>query len=768
MALRKKVLALVLAGIVQNVFAAEMEMDLEEPQSTQEALMEVTVNSTRQASWTLTKIGRDGDAWVKRSDLQSWGVRLSEGSPLLALAPDAYIRLNSVPGVFAKVDKATSKLAVEVQPSLLNRHDFHAIPTGQPPTPSPLAAFMNYDLQGYQANGPAAIRASTETGMVYDNTVTRSAFLTTKSGDHTWNLRLDSNLTADFPSNKTSVQLGDTFVKLGNNNDALRVAGLAWGTDFSITPAFVTVPLPTVSNFIATQGTVDLYVNGGKTQQLNVPGGPFVIAQVPVTTGAGQLTVVTHDLLGRTQTITQSYYIAPQMLAKGLSSWDAEIGTPRESYGMTNSDYAGILAAAGQRYGVSDRITAQWRIEGDGRGAAFSTQALALTPGNGLITAGPYCSMEARHGGCTYDLSYEYDLKRYGYGVDMSYTAHGFAPVAADLRTPPPRWQMLAHAQTVAPRNIGIAVSATARQEASGAHTQILNVSGSKTFANRGHLDLIVSNLYGTSKSSYVALIYTKSIDRENSYSASGYSSNGSLGEEVSLQRNLPIGEGYGYNLRAAHDSATTLQANAQWNGDVVTLSAATQHAGDRSASSADVSGAALWTSGEFALARRLDRGFAVIQIGDLANVPIYVNGQRLTRTDATGVAVLPDLQPFVLNKVAIDPTSLPMSLDIPETRFGVTTFRRGGVFIDIPVLLAATVHLRMPDGSVVPAGAHVRTLRGMTPVGTEGLAYLEGKEGDNALEVEWTGGQCLTHLKLPAVLVPGGDDTVELLCTVQ
>ncbi len=744
--------ALLLCGVVCAVPA---------PAAAQEALLEVSVNGTRQADWSLLEIAADGTVWVRRADLQRWGVQLAEDSPLARLAADAFVRLNQVPGVSATVDRSVSRLDVTVQPALLRSHGYKAGAAAPVPTHSPPGAFVNYDVSATRTAGADLLRAATETGVVAGNWVARSAWSATAQNEGGKNLRLDSNLTADFPRTRTSLQVGDTFARLGTNADAVRVGGVSWGTDFSITPTFITVPLPNVSNLTGAPGTVDLYVNGSKTQQLNVPGGPFTIAQVPVTTGAGELTVVTHDLLGRTQTLTQSYYIAPQMLQAGLSAWDAQVGAKREGYGLRAGDYRGLLAAAGERYGVSDRLTAQWRVEGDETGAAVGAQWLALTPHSALVTVAPSCSDAAGGTGCLLDLAYERDSLSHGYGLDVSAGTPHYTPVAAALRAAPQRFQVFSHAQAALPYAVSVTLGGTWREEITGAHTLSVNFALGKTFVGRGHLDLGVSRFTGPVASSYVTLIYTQSVGQERSVSATASVSDGRAGGAATVQKSLPAGDGFGYTLRAARDTVTGADAIAQWNGDAVAVAALAQSQAGQSAQGIEVSGAALWFDRAVFLARRLDESFAVVDAPGLAGIPVYLNGQPVTHLDADGHAVLPDVRPYETNKVALDLTRVPLSLDVPQALFDVVPYRHGGVVVDVPVQLSATLRLRLPDGGWVPAGARVLQGHGSTPVGTEGTAFVAGTRGDHTLDVQWHDGRCRAHLRLPVVEA----DRVELAC---
>lgn len=743
MATRAWVCALILGGFSRSALPAEAL------EAADEALLEVTVNGETQPDWALVKLTRDGKPWVQRMELQSWGIQLADNSGYARLPRDALLPLNELPGVEAMVDRAQSRLQVDVQPALLTKHEFHSPVSIPQATASPLGAFFNYDLGAARYSGSNQLRALTELGIVHGDWVARSSWYATAASGQAANLRLDSNVTVDSPATRSSLQWGDTFARLGTNAEAVRIAGMSWGTDFSVTPTFITVPLPTFSNIAATPGTVDLYVNGAKTQQLSVPGGPFSVSNIPVTTGAGELTVVTHDLLGRAQVFTQSYYISPQMLQAGLTAWDFQLGSKRLQYGIVNNLYSGWLAAGGERYGVTDRLTAQWRVEADETGAAASAQWLALTPGNALLSLGPTCGATGRFG-CQLSAGYELDRYRFGYGLNVGYSTTGYVPVAAAERTPTARWQLTPHVQASGPYGINLMLGGTWREIPGQPRTIDLNFTAGKNFLGGGHLDLVFSTVRGGFNSSYLWLIYTHGIDRERSVSATAYAANGQSGAATTLQRNLPAGDGYGYMLRAAQDSVSSVDASAQWNSDSFAAAATAQRQGGRTALSAEISGAAVWLANDVLAARRVDGSFAVVHAQSLPGLLIYVDEQPVAHTDANGNAVLAKLRPFEVNRIDLDPTALPLSLAVPQMRFEVTPYRRGGVYVDIPVRLSATVRLRLTNGQAVPAGARIQQQGGTAPVGTEGMAYVEGLAGDNVLQVEWEGGQCQAHLHLP------------------
>jgi outer membrane usher protein len=754
--------ALMFGSICQQSWALAVLAD-----GAQDALLEVTVNGDKQQAWSLVKLNGDGSPWAKASDLQSWGIPLAALSGSVPPEPEAFVSLNELPGVHATVDRADSELIVDVQPALLHAHEIHLDRVSPRPTASPPAVFFNYQIGAERQADIDQLRAATELGWSYANWVASSAWYETAGDGPRDSLRLNSTLTADYPAAQSTLQLGDTYATLGTSAAAVRIAGVSWGTNFSITPNFISFPLPTVSNVAATLDAVEVYVNGVKTQNLTVPGGPFTISDLPVSTGAGEVTVVTHDLQGHAQSFTQSYYVSPQMLQAGLMAWDFQLGAKRLDYGTDSNDYAGWVASGGERYGISDKLTAQWHIDADDTGAALGAQWLAVAPNDALLTLSPGCSAVAGAVGCLVAAGYERQLTVLSYGTEAQVATPHYTPVAAALLPTTPRWQVYSHIQGGGVFGTSLSLGGTWCEAASDAHTLNLNLTASKTWIGAGHIDLVFNRtLGGSAASSYVALIYTYRIDNHHSASASTFSNNGQAGAEATLQRNAPAGDGFGYLVRAGEDGSVEGFASAQWNGDKSSLSGIAEREGTASSVSGQVSGAVLWFGDDVFVTRRLDRSFAVVHAENLADIPVYLDNQPVTHTDRAGLAVLPGLRPFEANGVDLDLTTVPASLDTPQTHFDAIPYRRGGVFVEVPVRLGASIKLMLETGKPVPAGARILGAKGGAPVGNDGNAYIEGVAGNNALQVTWAGGQCHSVLRLPVTSRTDAlDDVVRLAC---
>ena len=79
--------------------------------------------------------------------------------------------------------------------------------------------------------------------------------------------------------------------------------------DFAVRPDLVTYPLPQFAGEAAVPSSVDLFINGYKSESALLQPGPYTLTNVPFINGAGEAVVVTTDALGRQVSTTVPFYV---------------------------------------------------------------------------------------------------------------------------------------------------------------------------------------------------------------------------------------------------------------------------------------------------------------------------------------------------------------------------------------------------------------------------------------------------------------------------
>ncbi len=175
--------------------------------------------------------------------------------------------------------------------------------------------------------------------------------------------------------------------------------------------------------------------------------------------------------------------------------------------------------------------------------------------------------------------------------------------------------------------------------------------------------------------------------------------------------------------------------------------------------------GGATLLDGMLRASRRIDGSFAVVDVGGIADVPVYLENQLVAHTDASGRALLPNLLSYDINRISIEPQDLPLNTAIESRQMEIRPAYRSGVVARFPVQRTSpgTFSLVREDGQPVPAGATVRFNGGTFKVALNGLTYVTTLDHGASGTVEWKGGSCVFQVQLPF-----GDDPLPDLGTVR
>jgi outer membrane usher protein len=164
--------------------------------------------------------------------------------------------------------------------------------------------------------------------------------------------------------------------------------------------------------------------------------------------------------------------------------------------------------------------------------------------------------------------------------------------------------------------------------------------------------------------------------------------------------------------------------------------------------------GALVLTDGHLFATQRQNESFALAEVAGYGGVGIGLGNHVLTRTDASGVALIPMLVPYQRNSVQLDPTDLPVSAEIDSIEQIAVPARRSVVKVIFPVRSgrAALLKIQLDDGSVAPAGATVQ-IEGDPQefyVARRGEAFVTGLKAINRVRLTWKAQQCTFDVALP------------------
>ena len=560
----------------------------------------------------------------------------------------------------------------------------------------------------------------------------------------------------------------------------VRLGGVQFSTDFAIRPDLVTFPTPTITGTVAVPSTVDVLVNGVRLLGQEVQPGPFEIRQLPVVTGAGEVSVVTRDASGQDVRRSLPIYASAAMLAPGLSSFSAEAGLVRLNYGLAGGDYRAPTGAVTYRRGLADWLTVEGHAETSlGHGAPRRRRRagpLAMA-GGGLATAVPRLgglslgvagsTAGGRTGGLV-SVAVERIGPALSAAVAVQASTPGFRDTAASFGDPYPRLRLRASLGWTLGRfgTFGLAYIGLRRDPAWIAAPQYRGAPSS--------FDL--PSLVPATRVSLLSASLSRPLFDSRAYAwVNGYRDFGgsaglvagisvALGPRSTAGASLDMGRGQSYGgLQASHAAVANGDFGGQFqllHGDLERelatgeyrtpwgrLAAGIDHAGRQTALRASAQGALALAGGGVFAANTLRDSFAVVDTG-LPGVGVLHENRPVGRTGADGRLLVPDLRSFGRNRIGIAATDVPIDAEVGETTRLVRPQDRSGVVVRFPVRRNDGAIVRLTDaaGTPIPAGSSVRQLRpeaaAATPVGFDGEAYLTGLGARNRIEVRLANGR--------------------------
>lgn len=664
--------------------------------------------------------------------------------------------LDAVPGMDYQIDRSRLILAISAPPAAFDASQVRlADGRSAAPAVSPPGAYLDYDLSATDAFGGHSVGALLESVVFRRSSafVVGAAFRS--DAVDTALVRTDAYWRKDFPDSMHALVIGDTIGSGGMWSQPARFGGVRFSRDFNLAPGYVSYPMPSINGEAALPSTVDVLINNQRSTSTEVPNGPFTISNVPIVTGAGEMQLVVRDLLGRETVIRQDYYIAPQQLRSGLADYSFEAGALRENYGRLSNDYGAWFGAGTHRRGISDTVTAEVHGELQTERQAGGAGVTAVLGQIGVVAvAAGYAVADGEQGG-RYRIGFQRAGPSGGVSVNLEHNDRGYRAFAAGPLSERVKDQSGATAGLQAGRGINVGVSYTRRTTWNDARFTLASASigiplpGNAYFTFNAGKQLERGGWYGS------ANVIVPLDGRSTLTASSRRSDDGRLVNALQATRSLPSGPGWGWSLGVSDDASRRAQATAGYNGNHGQFGAEANLRDGATDFRLGAAGALGWLHGLTFATRRIDQGaFAVVRVGDVADVPISLSNQVVAVTNADGLALIPRLLPYQSNLLTIHPDGLPLDVEIDSVRESVIPFARSGTVVNFPVrrTRAALAVLHDANGAPVPAGATVVVMPGhyQTMVFMRGEAYLMELEDDSWIEVHWKDGGCT--LSLPQV----------------
>ena len=733
---------LILASSVSRA-AAGIGVATGEPR---EALLTVTVNGVPDSDPQLLLMDGAGRVFASSDELAGWRLTTAR-LPAILHGGSRYYLLNAVPGARIDVDDARQELRLTVPPA-----DFPAVRLSYRDVEIPdevvsgTGGFVNYDADADASGGRVQIGASLEAGLFTPKGVGTSGFVARSGAAGAGLVRLDSSWTMNDPGRMRTVRIGDSVSMGGPGGSPVRFAGLQLARDFAMQPGFVTFPVPSIRGSAQVPSVADVYVNDVLTRSSNVSPGPFDITDIPVVTGSGQVQLIVHDMLGREQLVSESYYASSSLLRRGLDDYSYELGFLRRSYGVRSNDYGALMVSATQRYGLTDQLTGEVHLEAAQDVQEAGAGATFVLPQIGEVDVTAAASRSGRGGGYYAAFTLDRHSSDFSFGVHSEIASRDYTTVGEVGDKRPPAFMFQAFAGMRAGSG-SFGLSFLHRDGRTEPDVDLASVNWSARLGRLGTLNLAARTSLGGPKATAAELLLVVPLGFSAGASAGAKLDGGTVGMEASLQKSVPLGTGIGYRIDASTGALNRVHGRLTVRTDFADFATEVTWLDHRTGVRFAAAGAVGIVGGHPFLSKRLDESFGRVEVGNYAGVRVYADNQLVGRTGSDGSLIVPDLRPYDGNVVRIDPSDLPPEAEIAQDEAIVRPAARNGVVVKFAAKSAEAAFLKvvLADGTPLPTGSSIELggHSGQFVSASGGEVYLTGIDRPTIAVAQWAKGRC-------------------------
>jgi outer membrane usher protein len=723
-----------------------------------ERLVQVDIDQQELNQTVLLLVDNDGGLYLWSQDLQRWRFRQPDVNLAIDYQGEKYYPLNSISDISHEYDSKKLTLNIKVSADAFTETTRSA----QAERISPLiktsvGGFFNYDLLATNSTEATQRSGQFEFGYFNHAGVGTSNVLAERHDNGTRITRLDTTWTTDFPDKMQTIHWGDAVSIPGTWGSSLRFAGVQYGTNFGTQPGFVMSPPQRALGQASLPSTVDVFVNNSLASHQSIPPGPFSISNLPVITGSGEVRLVMRDLLGREQIITRSFYGSQTMLRNGLEDYSYEFGAVRENFGIDSNNYGDWLGSGTYRRGLNELFTEEIHAETMGRQTTVGAGGDTLLPQFGTLNTYIAGSQNNTVNGMLLLVGFDRLAQPWSIGArtqwaTVNYTQLGLAP------------SQLAPAQLISANlsyalhgggSVGLAY--VGQHNRGEADAKIATLNYSVSLGKLGSLIIsALQNLADDSGRTYFAM-FSLSLDTSTSLYVSSQFMHNANDYTTTLQRNLPLGEGYGYRLQGSTSGAREASYSMQNNIGTYVI--------DTSQNQSDVvtrlnasGGIAVLGTDPF-LSRRIDQSFAVVRIPDYPKVRVLADNQLAGLTNAEGNALIPHLRAYDNNMISLDQRDLPLDAEINALQLDAIPYFRSGIEVKFPIkhTRGATLTIHLENGKPLPVGALVKEVgkEGINLVGYDGEVYIVDLGSTTTLRATWNNQSCTFKVNFTASANP-------------
>lgn len=602
----------------------------------------------------------------------------------------------------------------------------------------------------------------------------------------------------DLPGIRGQLTLGDATTDGSLFDGSVRILGAQLASDDRMLPRSQRGFAPIIRGVAESNALVTIRQNGIIIYRTNVAAGPFEIDDLYPTGQSGDLEVTITEADGRQKTFTVPFSGLPQLLRPGQSRYTFSAGKVALPGLLTNP----YVMQAGWQQGMTNTVTGYGGVTvSAGYGAAML--GIALNTPYGALNADLTEARTSIPGSGTMQgrslrIGYSHSLESIGTSFTVAayrYSSRGYMDLNSAIVARDAARGGSAGVFSQTHSRLDINISQALGEKAgslyvNGSIQRYWN-GGSNTTYSAGYSNRLGRVTYSLS------VLRTRESDRAmsgNFPDALSIAAPGNRSEtQVMLTLSIPLGKsaraphlstilahdtatggsvqtsvtgtagdrnqfGYGTSFtRQTQDGDNSYSANGQYEGRNAIVSGNISHSTGGNQASMQLAGGVVAYKGGVTLANQLGDTMAIIHAAGAEGAAVDGTSSNV-RLDSHGNAIAPFLQPYELNTIALDPTGLPLDLELLDSTQTVAPHAGAVVLLNYRTVIGRTVLIDSSvNGEPLPFGAEVTDEKGnnVGMVGQASQIVARGLNDDGQLTVAWghaVKDSCVIRYHLPPV----------------
>ncbi|WP_459040968.1 fimbria/pilus outer membrane usher protein [Stenotrophomonas sp. PSU-St19] len=600
---------------------------------------------------------------------------------------------------------------------------------------------------------------------------------------------ISSHVQRDIPGLNSQLWIGQ-----GNSSgelfESVAFTGVRVATDERMLPDSLRGYAPVVQGIAEGNAVVRIRQNGNIIHESTVAPGPFSIEDLYPTNFGGDLEVTVTEADGREQRFTVNFSAVPQALRAGVTRFSATAGELRDGRGSLQT-----LRFAEGTYarGISNHLT----LLG---GAQLGENYTAVLAGAAINTPIGAFGADMTHSrarlddrqplaGNSFRLNYQRYVARTGTNFGLAayrYSTRGYMSLADTARALQDDWGYSHRARQRYQVNFSQRVGERSTLYLSGGHVSYWDSSRRQNDFQLGFQSVAGRVNYGISALRYrlgndrldTRYSFTLSVPLGRTANAPRLNtqlSHAGQGKQAQLGLNGTLGEdrnlNYSVSASDASEGASAYSAYMGYQGSHLNANAGySRSAGNRSIT-LGAAGSVVLHRGGINFGQPVGEGFVLVQAPGAQGARVGTGAD--IRIGRNGYALLPHVSPYRWNRIDLDPSGLPLEVELLQTSQRVAPTAGGIVRVPFEVRRERTLFIDATDalGQPLPFAARVEDDDGrpLGAVGQGGVIQLRGAQDDGALIVDPDGPRrCRLEYRLPDAPDAYGLSWSQAVCAPQ